>query len=73
MGKYNEDQQAQRDNGENSDTNSNFSSAHHVARQDGALEQLRTGEDWGLPTDYAISKVIQRTQENDAAHGDSGK
>ena len=47
--------------------------AWHTARQDAALEQVRTGDDWSLPADYAISKVIQASQENDAAHGDSGK
>jgi hypothetical protein len=33
----------------------------------------RTDERWFENNQYAIDKVIQRTQENEAAHGDSGK
>ncbi len=47
--------------------------AWHSARQDAALEQIRTGENWNLKNDYAIKKTIERSREHDQRSGDSGK
>lgn len=47
-------------------------SAWHVAAQDASVDQITKGENWNLPDDYAVSKVIQKTDEFDKENGDGG-
>ncbi len=69
MSKFTEKDAAKATNSSNSETEK----AWHSARQDAALEQIRTGENWNLKNGYAMDKVVERSKEHDQRNGDSGK